>query len=73
MVVDDIGEDEVRAVKRVLDELGAQHALREDEMRTIDARAALCVCQGVSMRYTTTGGSRTSRRRCGPCGKTHPR
>ena len=44
MVVDDIGEDVVHAVKRVIDELGAQHALREDEMRTIDARAVLCVC-----------------------------
>ena len=72
-MVGSLGEDVVRVVKRVLDDQGAQHAFREGEMRAIDARAALCGCQGVSMRYTTTDGSRTYRRRCGPCSKTHPR
>ena len=44
MVVRGIGEDVVHVVKRVLDEQGAQHALREREMRPIDASVALCVC-----------------------------
>ena len=43
MVVGGIGEDVVHEVKRVLDDQGAQHALRSGGMRAIDARAALCV------------------------------
>ena len=44
MVVGRLGEDVVHVVKRVLDDQGAQYALRESEMRAIDARVALCVC-----------------------------
>ena len=42
MVVGRIGADVVHVVRRILDDLGAQHALRESEMRAIDARVALC-------------------------------
>ena len=44
VVVGGLGEDEVHVVKRVIDDLGAQHALRENEMRGIDVRVAPCVC-----------------------------
>ena len=44
VVVGGLGEDEVHVVKRVIDGLGAQHDLRESEMRGIDVRVALCVC-----------------------------
>ena len=44
MVVGGLGEEVVQVVKRVLDDQGAQHALREGEMCAVDARAALCVC-----------------------------
>ena len=43
MAVGDLGADVVHVVKRVLDGRGAQHALRDGEVRTIDARVALCV------------------------------
>ena len=43
VVVGCLGEDVVHVVKRVIDDQGAQHALREGEMRVIDARVALCV------------------------------
>ena len=39
-----LGENVVHVAKRVLDDQGAQHALREGELRAIDDRAALCVC-----------------------------
>ena len=41
MVLGGLGENEVHVVKRVIDGLGAQHALRESEMRGIDVRVAL--------------------------------
>ena len=44
MVVGVLGEDGAHVVKRVLDGQGAQHALREGEMRAIDDRVVLCVC-----------------------------
>ena len=44
VVVGGLGEEVVQVVKRVLDDQGAQHALREGEMCAVDARAALCVC-----------------------------
>ena len=44
VIVGGIGEDVVHAVKRVLDDQGAQHAVREGEVRAIDARVAWCVC-----------------------------
>ena len=44
VVVGGFGEDVVHVVKRALVDQGAQHALREGELRAIDARAALCVC-----------------------------
>ena len=37
-------EDVVHAVNRALNNQGARHALREDEMCAIGARVALCVC-----------------------------
>ena len=39
-----LGEDVVHVAKRVLDDQGAQHALRGGEVRAIDVRVALCVC-----------------------------
>ena len=39
-----LGDDAVNVAMRALDDLGAQNALRTDEMRAIDARVALCVC-----------------------------
>ena len=44
VVVGGLGDGVVHAVKRVLDDHGAQHAFREGEKRAIDARVALCVC-----------------------------
>ena len=44
MVAGVLGDGVVHVVKRVIGDRGAQHALREGEMRTIDARAVLCVC-----------------------------
>ena len=52
MAVGDLGADVVHVVKRVLDGQGAQHALRDGEVRTIDARAALCVYVKVWARGT---------------------
>ena len=37
-----LGEDVVHVAKRVLDDQGAQRALREGEVFAIDARVALC-------------------------------
>jgi len=39
-----IGEGVAHVVNHVLDVQGAQHALRDGEMRASDARVALCVC-----------------------------
>ena len=44
VAVGGLGEDVVHAVTRVLGDQGAQHALREGEVRAIDARVAWCVC-----------------------------
>ena len=44
VVVGGVGEYAVHVVTRVLDDQGAQHALREGAMFAIDARVALCVC-----------------------------
>ena len=55
MVVGGIGEDVVHEVKRVLDEQGAQHALRSGGMRAIDACAAVCVYVKVWARGTRLG------------------
>ena len=44
MIVGGLGEDVVHMVKRVLGDQGDQHALREGEVRAIDARVALCAC-----------------------------
>ena len=44
VVVGGVGEYVVHVVTRVLDDQGAQHALREDGIRASDGRVALCVC-----------------------------
>jgi len=44
LIVGGFGEDEVHVVKRALDDQGAQHALREGEMRAIGDRVSFCVC-----------------------------
>ena len=44
VVVGGLGESVVHVVKRVLGGQGARYALREGEMRAIDARVAWCVC-----------------------------
>ncbi len=43
MIVGGLGEDVVHVAKRVLDDQGVKRALRQGEMRAIDARVALCV------------------------------
>ena len=73
VVVGGLGEDVVHVLKRVLEDHGAQHAIRAGELRAIDARAASCVCQGVSTRCTSMGDARGSRRTCGPGGIARPR
>ena len=67
VVVGGLGEDVVHVAKRVIDGQGAQHALRGGAMLAIDARVALCAW------YTLMGGSRMSRRGCGPRGKARHR
>ena len=44
MVVGGLDDAVVNVAKRAFDDRSAQHAVREGELRTIDARAALCVC-----------------------------
>ena len=44
VVVGGVGEYVVHVVTRVLDDQGAQHALREDGICASDGRVALCVC-----------------------------
>ena len=61
VVVGGLGEDVAHVVKRVIDDQGARHALREGRMRAIDDRVALCVCDRVSTRYTLMGGRRRYR------------
>ena len=62
MVVGGIGEDVAHVVNVVIDGQGAQHALRGGEMRAVDARVALWVCECVRTGYTLMGDIRRSRR-----------
>ena len=55
MVVGGIIEDVVHVATGVLDDQSAQHAVREGELRAIDARTALCVCYCVSLGTHTYG------------------
>ena len=44
MAVGGLDDAVVNVAKRAFGDQSAQHAVREGELRTIDARAALCVC-----------------------------
>ena len=44
MVVGGLDDAVVNVAKRAFDDQSAQHAVREGELYTIDARVALCAC-----------------------------